>query len=115
MDGGYEDEQAIHARFSHLRLEGRGRRGARIEQFRPGADLMEFIGQPLLVGANPQAVETMTVDGARQVIAHIKGTPAYAAWLDAVHEKSHIPKAALFRLGVEEWAERNGYPKPPEL
>jgi hypothetical protein len=29
----------------------------RTEQFRPGADLLEFIGRPLLVGVNPDAVE----------------------------------------------------------
>jgi hypothetical protein len=51
----------------------------------------------------------------RVVIAHIKGTPEYAAWLDDVHNKTHIPKAAIFRLAVEEWAGRNGHPKPPEL
>jgi hypothetical protein len=51
----------------------------------------------------------------RVVIAHIKGTPDYAAWLEALHQKTHIPKAALFRIGLAEWAERNGHASPPEL
>lgn len=52
MEGGREREAEIHARFAHLRL-------GKKEQFRPGVDLMQFIGRPLLVGANPDAVELM--------------------------------------------------------
>jgi hypothetical protein len=51
----------------------------------------------------------------RVAIIHLKGTPAYADWLDAVHRKTHIPKATIFRLAVAEWAERNGHPVPPEF
>jgi hypothetical protein len=39
MEGGPKEEQQIHERFSHLRF-------GRKEQFRPGPDLMEFIGLP---------------------------------------------------------------------
>jgi hypothetical protein len=48
-------------------------------------------------------------------IIHIKGTRAYAEWLEALNRKTHIPKAALFRLAMAEWAERNGHPAPPEF
>jgi hypothetical protein len=51
----------------------------------------------------------------RVAIIHLKGTPAYAAWLEAVNAKSHIPKAAIIRLAVAEWAARNGHPAPPEM
>lgn len=51
----------------------------------------------------------------RVAIIHLKGTGAYAEWLEGVHHKSHIPKAALFRVALAEWAERNGYPAPPEI
>lgn len=50
IDGGRDIEREMHERFGHLRF-------GKTEQFRPGPDLMEFIGKPLLVGANPEAVE----------------------------------------------------------
>jgi hypothetical protein len=59
MEGGPDEEREIHARFAHLRFERQGRRGRRPEQFRPAAELMEFIGRPLLVGPNPDAVEAI--------------------------------------------------------
>jgi hypothetical protein len=51
----------------------------------------------------------------RVAIVHLKGSPEYAAWLDALHQRTHIGKATLVRLALSEWAERNGHPKPPEL
>ncbi len=52
MEGGPHEERAIHGRFAHLRF-------GRTERFRPAGDLMDFIGRPLLVGPNPEAVEAM--------------------------------------------------------
>jgi hypothetical protein len=52
IPGGPDEETAIHERFAHLRL-------SKAEQFRPAPELMEFIGMPLLVGANPDAVEAI--------------------------------------------------------
>lgn len=52
IPGGRKEERKIHERFSHLRL-------GRTEQFRPAPDLMEFIGRPLLVHPNPNAVEAL--------------------------------------------------------
>jgi hypothetical protein len=52
IKGGRDKEREIHERFSHLRLE-------RTELFRPTVELMEFIGRPLLVGANPNTVEIL--------------------------------------------------------
>ncbi len=49
IEGDLDTEREIHERFSHLRF-------GRKEQFKPGADLMEFIGKPLLVSANSEAV-----------------------------------------------------------
>lgn len=105
MEGGHEEEAEVHARFDHLRL-------GRTEQFRPGADLMAFIGRPLLAGPNPDAILAMEPGRFGYVI---KGTVAYSEWLDAINRKTHIPKAALFRLAMAEWAERNGHPAPPEF
>ena len=49
IEGDRKAEHKIHERFAHLRF-------GRTEQFRPGLDLMEFIGLPVLVSANPDAV-----------------------------------------------------------
>src|SRR5262249_44792244 len=51
----------------------------------------------------------------RVVIVHLKGSPAYADWLDRVHKSTHIPKASMFRLAMSEWAQRNGHPAPPDM
>jgi hypothetical protein len=52
MEGGRDEETSIHRRFSHLRL-------GRKEQFKPTAELMAFIGVPLLVDVNPESVEAV--------------------------------------------------------
>lgn len=54
MEGGRPEEQALHARFAAHRLGS-------TEQFRPVAEIMNFIGRPLLVGVDPEAVEPMPV------------------------------------------------------
>lgn len=51
----------------------------------------------------------------RIAIIHLKGTVEYSAWLDDINKRSHIPKTALFRLAMAEWAQRNGYSPPPEM
>jgi hypothetical protein len=51
----------------------------------------------------------------RVAIIHLKGTPAYAAWLEAANRKTHIPKAAMFRLAMEMFAKTHGLEAPPEL
>jgi hypothetical protein len=45
----------------------------------------------------------------------MKGSAEYAAWLDEVHRKTHIPKVQIFRIAVAEWASRNGHGVPPEI
>lgn len=58
IEGSVEQEAEIHGRFAHLRL-------GRTEQFRPAAELMAFIGRPLLVHPDPEAVEAMPADNLR--------------------------------------------------
>lgn len=114
MEGGRDEERAIHERFAHLRLEGRRRRGRRPEQFQPAPELLAFLGRPLLASANPDAVEAMP-HGGRASIILLKGTPEYATWLDEFHRTTHIPKATIVRLAMAEWAVTHGYPAPPEF
>jgi hypothetical protein len=105
MEGGYEEEQSIHARFDHLRF-------GRTEQFRPGADLMAFIGRPLLVGANPDAVEAMEPKGQVSVI-HLQGPTEEKDWLTLANKKTHLPKATIVRLALAEWGASQGLPPYP--
>jgi hypothetical protein len=45
----------------------------------------------------------------------MKGSRAYAKWMNDLHRATGIPKAHLARVAVEEWAERHKHPKPPEI
>jgi hypothetical protein len=54
-------------------------------------------------------------DGERETIVNIKGSAGYAAWLEGVHRKTHIPKVQIFRLAVADWAQRHDHPAPPEI
>jgi hypothetical protein len=56
-----------------------------------------------------------TVPDARVAIIHLKGTPAYAEWLDDAHRKTLIPKAMIFRDALIDWAKKKGLPSPPEM
>ena len=51
----------------------------------------------------------------RVVIVHLKGSPAYAEWLDNMNKRTHIAKATLVRVALADYAQRNGHPAPPEL
>ena len=52
---------------------------------------------------------------ARAVIVHLKGTQAYAEWLEQAHAKTHFPKATIMRLALADWAKKNGISPPPEI
>jgi hypothetical protein len=54
-------------------------------------------------------------DANRETVIHMKGSAAYVEWLESIHRKTRIPKVQLFRMAMEEWAERNKHPKPPEI
>ncbi len=109
MKGGRDAEREMHERFSAHRL-------GQTEQFRPAPELMAFIDRPLLVNPNPDAVEATDVSrGHRLTIASIRLSKALAEWLEAVHRKTHIPKAVIVRLALALWGEQNGQaPFPAE-
>lgn len=52
IPGGPKEERQLHERFSAFRL-------GRTEQFRPVREILEFIGLPVLVSQNPDAVEVL--------------------------------------------------------
>jgi len=106
MPGDREREREIHDRFASLRL-------GRTEQFRPGPDLMAFIGKPLLVDANPDAVEATSP--VRDVIVKvIKMRQEYADWLDRFATMERVSLASLFDRALSTHAARTGFEAPPE-
>lgn len=103
-EGAHSVERRLHRRFSHLRTAG--------EWFEPGDDLLGFI----VAEARPwDGSDEDPFEDDRVAIIHLKGTPAYTAWLDEANRKTHIPKAAIFRLALIDWAEKNGLKPPPEM
>jgi hypothetical protein len=106
MPGERDEERAIHERFAHLRL-------GRTEQFRPAADLMAFLGRPLLVDPNPDAVEAMS---GRVVLAIIvlKGSPDYRDWLARFSEASRMPQSVLIDHALTRLAKEQGFEVPPK-
>lgn len=47
-------------------------------------------------------------------VINVKGSAEYSAWLDAATHETRIPKASLFRLGMELVAKQYGLDPPPE-
>lgn len=106
MDGDRARETEIHDQFSHLRFGDS-------EQFRPAPELMEFIGRPLLVGPNPDAVEAME-PRALVPIVNLKGNEAERDWLRALVRKTGVPASTIVRRGIAMWAQANTAIEPPE-
>jgi hypothetical protein len=65
--------------------------------------------------AMPPAKKKTPPPDERVVIVHLKGSPRYAAFMEAVHRKTHIPKASMVRLALEAWFKQNGHGEPPEI
>jgi hypothetical protein len=104
MDGGYEEEGEIHARFSHLRLGDK-------EQFRPEPDLMEFIGKPLFASALDVAPMDSPLTAG---LITIRCRPEYKKWLLAFAKSERDIPSRLIDLGLIELAKIRGYSSPPE-
>lgn len=108
MPGGREEEAEIHERFDELRL-------GRTEQFRPAPELMEFIGRPLLVGANPEAVEAMlgTPPDGSLVILSIKCRREWREWAMDIAKAERASLATLIDQLLAVRARERGLPDPP--
>lgn len=55
------------------------------------------------------------IEKAELCVILLKGTPSYRDWLSVIQRKTRITKSEFARLAIEEWAERNGYPVPPQI
>jgi hypothetical protein len=109
MEGDRPAEAAIHERFSHLRF-------GRKEQFRPASELMEFIGKPLLVDPNPDAVEAIPSAGAPDKIIALRCTAAYRKRVEQAAKKEFRDSSGMLALALQEYFEKRGYdPLPPRL
>jgi Meiotically up-regulated gene 113 len=107
MEGDRETEREIHERFSHLRF-------GRTEQFRPAVDLMTFIGKPLLVSQNPDAVEA--IPGPPDVTTWgVRMTREYQDWLSRLASSDRCTMAGLIDRAVTQYAASIGFKdSPPE-
>jgi hypothetical protein len=101
--GRFKEEKEIHARFDHLRFP-------RTEQFRPAPELMAFIGRPLLVGINPDAVEVMP---ATLATITIKGDPAWRKWAEELAEHCRMSVSGAVDYGLAQLAKEQGFKKKP--
>jgi hypothetical protein len=104
LDGGREREGELFARFAHLRF-------GRTEQFRPAPELFEFIGRPLLVSANPDAVEVMPSTAKPTVLA-IKGNREWREWVDRGAKHCRTDVAKLVDTALIHYLKDQGFAEP---
>lgn len=103
LPGGLEEEQAIHRRFAHLRL-------GRTEQFRPGADLMAFLGRPLLAAADVTTFEAMGRNPLALVpIVSLVGEPEERQWIEDLADHSGLSVSTMFVVTMAPLAEAKGF------
>lgn len=107
LDGGRTEEQALHARFSHLRF-------GRTEQFRPTAELLSFIGRPLLVGADPDAVEAMP-STLKPTALTIKGNREWRNWVERGAAFCRTDVAKLVDASLVEYLRSRGFTESPPV
>jgi hypothetical protein len=116
MPGGPEEERAIHQRFDHLRL-------GKKEQFRPGPDLLEFIGQssegwpdPRKVWAQPCWDEIGLREIGEQVARNRQKMPAADAPRKAVAKKARdIQIGGVYKVSIRgRWTGVRVISKAPE-
>lgn len=106
MDGGRREESELHDRFAHLRL-------GRTEQFRPTADLMAFIGRPLLVAADPSVVEAMPCH-LKPLVVQLRGSSEFKAWVESGADFDRSTVAVLVEKALVSYLKGTGFaPKPP--
>lgn len=103
MPGGREEEGAIHERFSHLRI-------GRTEQFRPGPDLLEFIGRPLFAGGDVEPMKCHV----QPTVLNVKGSRAEKEYLQRLSKVTGVSLAEMTRRAVATWAESRALPPAPE-
>ena len=105
LPGDRAEERRIHKHFAKHRL-------GKTEQFQPVAEIMQFVGLPLLVGADPQAVEAMEISPTRAKMSAFRLPLETLDFIDAIAmnveaETGIAPnKTQIISLAVRELAAR---------
>ena len=116
LPGGPEEERAIHQRFAHLRL-------GKKEQFRPGPDLLEFIGvaaegwpDPRKVWAQPFWDEIGLREIGEQIARNRQQTPgADTSKKDAARKARDIQIGGVYKVSIRgRWTDVRVLRKAPE-
>ena len=108
IDGGRDEERALHEQFAHLRL-------GRTEQFRPDSELLAFIGRPFLVDPNPNVVEAIPPAGdGRADQIRVAMTPEFKAWLQDYANSRQLTMSDTVVQALIEHAARKGFKSPPK-
>ena len=105
MPGDRAKEREMHERFAHLRL-------GRTEQFQPGPDLMAFIGRPLLVTADPNAVEPAVGRPYRAIAFRVYQD--YDKWIQEFADRERASVATLIDQALAAYARERGHTEPPK-
>jgi hypothetical protein len=103
IPGGRDKERELHSRFSEIRF-------GRTEQFKPTAELMDFIGLPLFVSANPDAVELM-LSHEKPVAFQIRVSEEYKAVLEEAAAFDGKSVVALIDHAIRWYARLIGFPE----
>lgn len=90
MPGGKPEEADVHAKFARIRF-------GRSEQFQPTAELMTFIGRPLLASEHPECANTMAKTFTDIVLQFPE--PVYRQLFD-IAKKECNPIASFIRMAV---------------
>ena len=105
IPGGFKEEKEVHRRFQHQRFP-------RTEQFKPGPDLMELIGKPLLVSVNPETVEAISGHNqSGKAMTNLKCSREWKAWVDGLALYCRTDIAKLIDRGLILVAKAEGYEK----
>lgn len=105
MDGGRDEERAVHQQFAHLRLPGER------EQFRPVPELLAFIGRPLLVSPDPDVVVAMERTAR---LTNIRSSPEWKEWLHRFADHVRKDVADAVDEGMMRYARAEGFEPPPK-
>lgn len=105
IEGGRKEEHEMHTRFSHLRIE-------ETEQFRPGRELMEFIGEPLLGSRVAESVEVMPSRTLTTAIV-LKGKKEWRDWLHGYAKHKGMSACVAIDDALASHAAELGFEPPP--
>jgi hypothetical protein len=101
MEGDRSTEAEIHRRFHHHRL-------GRTEQFRSGADLMDFIGRPLFVNPDPDAIEAIPPRSKLAGIT-IQCSRAWKEWIVRGAKYCRTDVSKLVDMALVEYLKNRGF------